>query len=268
MGQNDVRLYGQLAVKPRFRRHRGETEAYRCELYVKTMSRYNNSTEKGNIVYDEVCVMTESPEMIRNIGERLLLTENDMIYVKGVVCTTNVERKVICGECEEEFALPGSTCYVHPINIMKVEANVPKDTGYVRIRENVEVSNEVLVHGNVCTDINYSEEFHHSNYKLAVKRQYHILEDPADKRIDYPIINTYYQMADDDHEYLHKGSGMIVRGSLRARSIERKVICPNCGNPETIGYKLLEIVGHGTSYTNDWNKTGTNKDEDTDSTDE
>lgn len=258
MAVNDVRLYGQLMEEPRFYLRRGETLPHKCVLSVKTLSRYNNSSDKSRIVYDEVVLMTESPDMIQ--FARVNLQINDIVYIKGVLCTADTVRKLICSECGEEFTERGYTCYVHPIHIVLIESQVSDDRGYALLRQNAEVSNEVILDGRICTEIAYWEERRVANYKLAVKRPYHILEDSVDKKTDFPVVNSYFEQAESDKKFAYKGTRMNVKGSIRVRAVERQVCCPECGNRENVMYRVLEVVASGIGYTSDWRQPETKED--------
>lgn len=252
MAVNDVRLYGQIMEEPRFYLRRNETLPHKCVLSVKTLSRFNNSSDKSRIVYDEIILMTENPDMIQYARRNLQI--NDIVYIKGILCTADTTRKLICSECGSEFTELGYTCYVHPIHIVLIESQVSDDQGYVLLRQNAEVSNEVILDGRVCTEIAYYEERRVANYKLAVKRPFHILEDSADKKADFPVVNTYFDQAESDWKYACKGTRMNVKGSIRVRAVERKVCCPECGCMEDVTYRILEVVASGVGYTSDWNQ--------------
>ena len=137
---------------------------------------------------------------------------------------------------------------------MLIESQVSDDKGYALLRENAEVSNEVILDGRVCTDIAFYQERRISNYKLAVKRPFHILEDSADKKVDFPVVNTYFDQAESDWKYACRGTRMNVKGSIRVRAVERKVCCPECGYMEDVTYRILEVVASGVGYTSDWNQ--------------
>lgn len=252
MAINDVRLFGQLVQDPKYYKKKSADMPYRMSLNVKTMSRYLNSTDRSKLMYDEIVVMSKSPDMIVYAAKEL--RSNDMVYIKGMLCTADVVRKVICGNCEETFEEKGYTCYVHPIKIVKFSSGLSNEEGNINIQDNAEVSNEVILDGTVCSDVHYIDERNYAYYKLAVKRSFHILEDDAEKRTDYPAINSYHDQAKNDSVCAHKGTRMNVRGAIRVRSIERKVQCPYCGHEEELEYRVLEVVASNINYTANWDK--------------
>ena len=252
MAINDVRLFGQLVDDPKYYRKRNAELPYRMTLSIRTMSRYLNSTDRNKLMFDEIVVMTKSPEMIVYAAKEL--RKNDMLYIKGMLCTIDVIRQVICGNCEETFDEKGFTCYVHPIKIIKFSSGLSDEEGNMFIQDNAEVSNEVTIDGSVCSDVHFDPERNFAYYKLAVKRSFHILEDDPEKRTDYPAINSYHTQAQRDSICIHKGTRMNVRGAIRVRPITRKMICPNCGNEEELEYRVLEIVASNINYTANWDK--------------
>lgn len=266
MAINDVRLFGQLMQNPKYYKKKNAEEPYRMTLSVKTMSRYLNSTDRTKIMYDEIVVMSKSPEMIMYAAKEL--RSNDIVYIKGMLCTTDVKRRFICSNCEETIEENGFTCYVHPIKIVKMFSGISNEDGNILIQDNAEVSNEVILDGSVCSEIHYIEERDYAYYKLAVKRSFHILEDDAEKRTDYPAINTYHDQARNDSICAHKGTRMNVRGAIRVRGIKRKIICPYCGNEEELEYRVLEVVASNVNYTANWNKPPTEDNDEDEFTDE
>ena len=252
MALNDVRLFGQLVQDPKYYKKKNADLPYRMSLSVKTMSRYLNSTDRGKLMYDEVVVMSKSPDMIVYAAKEL--RSNDIVYIKGMLCTADVTRKVICSNCEETFQENGYTCYVHPIKIVKVVSGLSDEEANIMIQDNAEVSNEVILDGQICSDVHYREENQYAFYKLAVKRSFHILEDDAEKRTDYPAINSYHDQARRDSICTHRGTRMNVRGAIRVRDVRRNIVCPYCQHEEELVYKVLEVVASNISYTADWEK--------------
>lgn len=250
MALNDVRLFGQLVQDPKYYKKKSADQPYRMSLSIKTMSRYLNSTDRNRLTYDEIVVMSKSPDMIVYAAKEL--RSNDIVYIKGMLCTADVTRKVICSNCEEEFTENGYTCYVHPIKIVKVRSGLSDEEANIMIQDNAEVSNEVALDGTICSDVHYQEEKQYAYYKLAVKRSYHILEDDAEKRTDYPAINTYHDQARRDSICTHRGTRMNVRGAIRVRSIHRDIVCPHCQHEEELEYRVLEVVASNINYTANW----------------
>ena len=260
MALNDVRLLGQLVQDPKYYKKKNADMPYRMTLSIKTMSRYLNSTDRSKLMYDEIVVMSKSPDMIVYSAKEL--RSNDIIYIKGMLCTADVVRKVICSNCEQTFEEQGYTCYVHPIKIVKIASGVSDEDGNIMIQDNAEVSNEVTLDGSICSDVHYIEERKYAYYKLAVKRSYHILEDDAEKRIDYPAVNTYHDQAVRDSICVHKGTRMNVRGAIRVRTVNRKIKCPYCENEEELEYRVLEVVASNVNYTSNWERPPAEEEED------
>lgn len=250
MAINDVRLFGQLTQEPAYYVRKNATAPHKVILSVKTLSRYYNSQDRDRIMFDEVVVMTQNPDMIQFIHENV--KANDVVYIKGVMCTAEVKRTFTCGGCGETFQEKGVSCYVHPINIYVCKKELTEKEGNMLIQKNSEVSNEVIMDGVVCTDIRYLPDKHYAYYKIAVKRSYHVLEDPPERRIDYPVVNSYFEQADTDAKCLRKGSRINVKGAIRVRAISRNVPCPCCGTEAEAKYTVLEVVASNISYTANW----------------
>ena len=250
MAINDVRLFGQVTADPAYYVRKNATSPHKVMLTVKTLSRYYNSQDRDRIMFDEIVVMTQNPDMIQFIHTNV--KKMDVLYIKGLLCTAEVKRSFICGECGEPFKENGVSCYVHPINVYVCQRNLTEKEGNMLIQNNAEVSDEVIMDGVICTDVRYLPEKHYAYYKLAVKRSYHVLEDPPERRIDYPVINSYFEQADTDSKCLHKGSRINVKGAIRVRAISRKVACPCCGTEADAQYKVLEVVASNISYTANW----------------
>lgn len=252
MAINDVRLMGQVIGEPTLYRKRGNPMPHRAVLTIRTISRFLNSQERDKIVYDDIVIMTKSPDMIVEINQRI--HAGDMVSIKGMLCTADVMRKFICGndDCGEEYQDAGYTCYVHPIHIMKIKDAMAEDDANIYIHENAEVSNEVTLDGTVCSEVFFREERNYTYYKLGVRRSFHILEDNAEKRVDYPAINTYQAQAVRDHFCVHRGTRMNVRGAIRVRDVKRVIPCPYCGTEEERIYKVLEVVASNVNYTANW----------------
>ena len=246
---NDVRIYGQVMGKPTFVTRRGETVPHKAVVDIKTISRYHNSSDVQKIKYDPVTIMTRNLEMISQIAD---LNQNDMVLLKGLLCTLDVMSANFCEGCGEEYQIKSTQSYVYPIHLMVLEKQVPDDRGYMLLQQHAEISNECIVYGRVVTDVAYSEEYRNANYKLAVKRSFRIPEDGADKKIDYPVICSYFEQAKQDSECLQRGSFINVRGSIRVREFERNVMCPACGLFEKRTQRASELVASYIGYVKNW----------------
>lgn len=250
MALNTGYFYGRIVEQPKF--YVKDSIPRKCVLSVSTFARFRNSQKSDDVRYDVITVMTENPEMMEYV--RGNLREGDMVHIKGMVCTADIRRKCVCGKCEQEFRDLGYTCYIHPIHICKGESGVSEERGKQLLAENKELSNEIYLDAHVCTNVTYSPEYKAASYKVAVKRPFYIQEDPVDKKVDYPAVNTYYEQAESDGKHLHPGSRMIVKGSIRVRSIEKNVACPFCGNTEPRKINILEVVASHIGYIGDWDK--------------
>lgn len=272
MALNDVRLFGQIDGRPKVHIKRGAETPHWVEFMLKTLTRTSGNANITNRNYDVIRVSTKEPEMIEKIQT---LHEDDVIVLKGVFCTKDVQKSRVCQSCEEEIFENGMKSYVHPVHVLLVCTFFNKDgtrslshesaviKGRRMIEENVEISNECILDGRVVTDVSYFEGGtteggnpipENANYKIRVKRTLRIAEDPIEKKEDYPVICTYHNQARLDKACIFKGSRINVRGSIRSRSFERENICPICGYIEKTQETVAEINAVHVEYTHNYNE--------------
>lgn len=262
MALNRANLFGQIVGDPEVRTRHGEDTPWRISFLLKTYSRYRNSSNKAENVFDLVSVITDNPEMIQKIKSEKI-GANDIVQIKGVVCTADITKTYTCGQCGSIYRLQGTRSYIHPIHIVRYAACVSSDEGYRIVRENEEISNECFLIGALTKKPDYYDGVdengvkhggrENSNYKIVVSRSFRVVEDAPDKKNDYPVINTYGEQARSDALVLDKGSYVCVKGSVRVRQIERSVVCPECEARQKVEEMVSEVVASSVDYLRNYN---------------
>jgi len=174
-----------------------------------------------------------------------------MVDIRGVLCTQEVKKTTICGECGHKNTTQGNMVYVTPIYICRRENEVSPEDGLEFLKTRSEASNVAMVIGTLCRDpefyVNEKEKIS-VQYQLAVNRRYRIKEDPADLKTDYPWVKTHGPQAADDAKCLKTGSVVYINGSLQTRDLTRTTVCENCGNQYTWNESAMEIAPFSTEY--------------------
>ncbi len=194
-------------------------------------------------------------------GEQLEnLKENDIVSVKGTIVTRPVMKKKICPACGNISEVPGQICYVSPIGVRKIGSAPDAQTAYEHLKNtNVkEVSNEVYIVGNLCTEPTKIESLTTITavkYQLAVPRNYRLLES-LNEDTDYPWIKSFGKKAEEQLEKLMVGSQVLVNGHLNPRFYRGETECANCGNTFEYEDKTLEIVPYEVEYLRHYKEKG------------
>lgn len=141
------------------------------------------------------------------------------------------------------------------IENMVMDENIKKEEE-LKIREKArkyicnhrEMSNEIWVLGNLCSDPVQWEDGRVTAYQLGVNRKFYLKDDDPSTASDYPYIRSMGRQADNDIEALCKGSLVLVDGFVRLRKFTRESICPYCGSTKQWLDKVLEIVPYSVQY--------------------
>lgn len=255
--ENTVFLYGQVIIKPKVYANKdGElTQAY---FAMKTIRRSSNSTQvlANKIYLDCPIVRTRNQDLIKAVYELRL---HDMVMVKGVLCTAEVDKKNICPGCGKVNITQGNTVYINPLYIERRErgAELGADDderltrGLALLKERNEISNLIMVIGELCRDPDfYKDEQDHdyAQYQIAVNRRYRILEDAPTKKTDYPWVKTFGPQATEDTRRLQMHSQIYLNGALQTREITRHFTCESCGEVYNNSETVTEIVPYSTDY--------------------
>lgn len=271
---NLVHLFGVVQTAPtvRVNDETKEPEAAMLYLEVATASRrYESSNKDMWPQFAQICVRTAAPDTTAIVAS---LHENDLVVLKGVVSTKNVNKQVICKNCGEAFAVregkqktdefesdveddaaTSMITYVTPIAIDVRKTNLTEDEAHQLLLQVREMSNEVQLIGNLCADPQSFEGGKATSYQLGVNRKYFQKYDDPSTFADYPYIRSLGVQAENDVEALHKGSLVLVDGFLKMRYFDRKSKCPYCGTIRTWTDYCMEVVPYSVEYILDY-KTG------------
>jgi len=243
-----VRLHGQVRTSPQI--YFDKTgEPLRAMVIIRVLRRpTNNQGFDAKIYLDNPIIRTRNKEMIEVLSQ---LKANDMVDVKGVLTSKEVNKKTICPECGAEVINKGNIVYITPIFICRREIGVSDGEGMRLLKERCEVSNEVDVIGNVCREPHYYTDGNgreYAQYQLAVNRRFHIKEDADEIRTDYPWIKTFGRQALEDSKHLRIGSSVYINGALQTREIKRRSECPSCFLEYEWNDAVTEIVPYYIGY--------------------
>lgn len=241
--ENTVYLYGQICGSPRIFVNPNSGEATQATFVVKIMRRPFLNGEgqhnMGKLRVDFPPVVTRDKELISKIGK---LADGDMVDIKGVLTTKEVNKKCICPEGHMNVS-PGTSVYITPIYICQREQKLSEAQGDNLLRERCEVSNNVMIIGTLCRDpafYEYSDVGGNcmTQYQIASNRRYHIRDGHEETRTDYPWVKTINKQGRDDYEHLKMGSTVYINGAIQTRPVEREHICQVCG----VKFKKEETV--------------------------
>ena len=247
--ENMVLLHGQVQIPPKIYVNKNK-ELTKAVYALKTIRRpyFNGKLVASKLYFDCPVIYTKNLQMIE-LSSTLAL--GDMVDIRGVICTQDVIKTTICGECSHKNSSQGNMVYIAPIYICRREHELTPDAGLELLKERCEVSNVVMTIGTLCRDPEFyvSEQKKTSaQYQLAVNRRYRIIEDPPDKKTDYPWVKTFGPQALKDAECLQTSSVVYINGSLQTRDVVRTTVCEKCGAQYTWNEAAMEIVPFSTEY--------------------
>jgi len=247
--ENVVFLHGQVQIPPKVYVNKNK-ELTKAIYALKTIRRpyFNGQKVANKLFFDCPVIYTRNVEMIEQSS---VLALGDMVDIRGVLCTQEVKKTTICGECGHKNSSLGNMVYVAPIYICRRENEVTPEEGLEFLKTRSEVSNVSMVIGTLCRNPEFyvsEKEKTSAQYQLAVNRRYRIKEDPAEVRTDYPWVKTYGQQAASDAKCLKTGSVVYINGSLQTRDLVRSTVCEKCGNEYTWSESAMEIAPFSTEY--------------------
>ena len=247
--ENIVFLHGQVQIPPKI--YVNKDKALTKAIYaLKTLRRtyFNEQLVANKLNFDCPVIYTKNKEMIE-LSSTLAL--GDMVDIKGVLCTQEVLKSTICGECSHKNSSQGNMVYVTPIYLCRREQEISPEEGLELLKKRSEASNIFMAIGTLCRNpeiyVNDKERAS-AQYQLAVNRRYRIKEDPPEVRTDYPWVKTYGPQALQDAKNLQTGSVIYINGSLQTREVTRTTICEKCGAQYIWDESAMEIVPFSTEY--------------------
>lgn len=259
---NAVAIYGQVCKEPAIvRNQQGDISYTMC--YVKTI-RGVRKVENGAqyIHYDQILVLANEKESYEKMATWHV---NDMVEIKGVFATKNVEKVVYCTNAECQYSSkesggikkPGTICFVVPIFVDKVKTFFNEEDCLKDLIEHREVSNQIYVLGELVREpkrikVKPKEEAKPgitiTQYQIALDRKYKVKVDPPEIRSDYPWVKSYGKMGKEDRLRLHTGSVVFIDGYIQRRKVNRTTVCPLCGERFCWRDDNMEIVPYDIEY--------------------
>lgn len=199
---------------------------------------------------------------------------NDIVFLKGVLSTRNVNKQVRCQNCGEVFPVnepeadeydedgnpkpakpSGMLTYVTPTAVDVRSTNFSKEEAEAYLISMREMSNEVQLLGNICADPEQWENGQATAYQLGINRKFYQRTDDPSVVADYPFIRSYGEQAANDIEALRKSSTVLVDGFLKMRQFNRSSTCPHCGANRIWADYVMEAVPYSVEYLANY-KTG------------
>lgn len=253
--QNTVWLYGMIEKRPAVKKNE-ITDTFdfaTCYLHVVRGVREAHDGVKY-MKHDHPLIISTNPNVAKKMDE---LRENDIVLVKGTVSTKATMKKSACPYCSDESGNKtinmgeGLFTYVTPIFVKKIKSCDDYNSALVEIIKSRELSNQVIVTGNLWNDPKYFMTKHGTliaQYQLITERKVRVIGDPIDSKADWPWIKSYGDQAIEDRMRLVKGSTIIVDGFLQERKVNRKTKCQCCGKIYPWQDRTMEIVPFATEY--------------------
>ena len=246
---NFILLVGLVAQPPKVIKNdeTGEYIQAICPVTVISGQRKAGNEDYSKYKLDNPVLVTGDANLCKAISE---WKPGDIVEVKGVLVTKNVNKKVTCSQCGKVHVNQGSSVFVRPIYTAIKNRNIGTKDVIPELRKNIEVSNVAIVLGTVCKqpEIYVSDKgLHVAQYPIAINRKYRIKEDSMDIKTDYPYVKAYGKQADDDYKYLSVNDDILIDGCLQTREYEKKLEC-ECGAQTAYFDSSLEIIPYQTEY--------------------
>lgn len=246
---NYVALYGQVIKDPIIYRdeNTGEYKRGICPItIIRGVRDFGNNIER--IKYDTPTIMTGNPALVAAMASWRV---GDMVEVKGAVTTKDVIKSTVCKHCNKKNKRKGTVVFVNPIYFSKRETGVSKEEALELLKERCEISNQVTIIGTLCREpagFVTNKGLSITTYQLAVNRKYRIKEDAEEIRTDFPWVKSYGSIAENDLNFLKKGTRVFIDGMIQTRNLNRKQTCEFCGNEYEWNDTAFEIIPYATEY--------------------
>lgn len=252
MRENTVYLYGQLTRDAICYKDPSTQELLSGQIIMKTMRRTYATGEllvKGRMRIDYPVVYSRNEKLIRE--QILPLKKGDVVLVKGSLSTQETEKRFVCKECGYEMVKEEAVVvYVDPIHIKKFASALSAEEGFEEIKDNAEISNEIMIDGRLCREPIYYNENNIRNcqFQIAANRKRRIIEDGPEKKADFPWVKAFGEMAEEISGVLHQSSVISICGGIETRSFEREIACKNCGKKFKRKEYATEIIPYLIDY--------------------
>lgn len=244
MRHNQVILTGLIEKPVEKDGATGSVSAVVCTVRAKKKS----ADGKDGAVFEYPTVRSSDSAICRKMSE---WKPGDIVQVKGVVCTENIEKTAVCPECMSKQTVPGQSVFVVPIfaEVLKSFGECGEQAAEC-VREHREVSNLVTLIGMACREP-YSYRYETgmiASYQVAVRRKFRVHADDTEIRTDFPWIKSFGKCAERDMLSIRKGSYLFIDGYLRNREFDRKVTCGHCGAQYLWKDSSQEVIPYSVEY--------------------
>lgn len=244
---NFTYLYGRVTKNKITKDDNGNYLIGQTLLTVVRGKRNSEDDKMEDYIFDCPIIVSKNPDILYEMDK---WKENDMVIVKGTVSTKDVKKTRICPNCGHKNSRDGVLLYITPIFAQKVSSCSTKELCFELLKKNCEISNQVIVAGNVCND---PESFKgngpiQTQYQLAVNRKFRVKEDSPEIKTDYPWIKSYGENAKNDMAFINKGGSVLVEGYIQTREFKQTLVCEECGEEFLTDDQTLEITPYSTEY--------------------
>lgn len=252
--ENTVYLYGWVMQSPMIYVNHDTGEITSGQITLMTLRRSYANKElmlKGAVRMDTPCVFSRNAYFINH--NMVNIERGDMVLVKGTLCTQEVSKQYVCPYCgHENIKTEAVVVYIDPVHMMVLERGLDKDTGFKRLQNNDEISNQLYLYGTLCREPQYytNEETHKKEcqFQVASNRKRRIEEDGPLKRTDYPWVKAFGSLAEECMNSLHTNSSIYINGAIETREITQKLTCEDCGQVFERKGLSMEIVPYSIEY--------------------
>lgn len=241
-------LYGSITKKPKiYTDDDGNFTLGQCLLTTIRGKRSLEDDELVDYVYDCPVLVSRNKDIIYKMNE---LQENDMIFIKGMITTKDIQKISVCPHCHHQNQRNSVLLYITPIFIERVEHGKSKEHCQELLKEKCEISNQVIVTGNLCNEpeIYRSPKGVQVQYQLALNRKFRVKEDPPEIKTDFPWIKSTGKNAENDALFLKTGATVLIDGFVQTRTFKQTLTCENCNEKYDIDEQTLEISPYSTEY--------------------
>lgn len=265
--ENTVFLHGQINDTPKLY-VKPDGSYLQAGFSMKVMRRPfltgEGQQNTGVLRIDYPIVITKDADLMKTCS---ILKKGDMVDIKGVLTTRDVNKSYICPNGHKNTQL-GTSVFITPIFICRREIELSEEEGYNLLRQRSEISNNIMMIGTLCRDPVFYEQDNGSNscmtqYQIASNRRYHIRDGHEEERTDYPWVKTVGKQGKDDYAHLKTGSTIFINGAIQTREIERLMVCEECGEQFIKKEVASELFPYSVEYLKDCvfeNPAGTDED--------
>lgn len=253
---NTVILVGRIASKILLKKDREKNELLSVKFALQVSRRqYANEDGAlgGSLLLSAPFILSRNKEIMKRMAD---MEQGDLVLLKGNLCTKELTRIICCPkeECDYEEQIENSTIiYVDPVFILKLSHMPDQEAAnYFILNELPEISNQVIIEGRLCTDVDYyadpNGKFRKAEYCIAVNRSRTIKEDDKSVVTDKPWVQSFGKIALEDSTALHTGSLITINGAIMTVAFNKIHQCQKCGSEIVEHRTVTKIVPYSVEY--------------------